>query len=155
MKGHRYGTKTDIWSIGVIAFILLSGYPPFADEDKEVQNELIVKGEYQFDDDCWLLSSDEAKSLITMLLEVDPQDRLSARDALKHPWFKVDRGDLLNHDLTRSRMSIKKNYVDGKFKSAVKKIMAVNVVHRGGFFEKRGDDGPKVPVNYLFRERNG
>ena len=122
MKGHHYGTKTDIWALGVILFILLSGYPPFADEDQEVQKECIKNGSFQFDDDCWLSVSNEAKTLIVALLEVDPQDRLSASDALKHPWFKVDRKHLLERDLTYSKLAIEKNFIDGKFKSAVKKV---------------------------------
>ena len=110
LKGRRYGTKTDIWSLGVVVFILLSGYPPFADEDDEVQKKLIKKGSYRFHDDHWCTVSNEAKYLITVLLDTNPKDRLSASEVLKHPWFKVDRMVLNRNSLEKSRSTIAINF---------------------------------------------
>eukprot|EP00191_Tetraselmis_sp_GSL018_P015273 CAMPEP_0177589292 /NCGR_PEP_ID=MMETSP0419_2-20121207/6719_1 /TAXON_ID=582737 /ORGANISM="Tetraselmis sp., Strain GSL018" /LENGTH=250 /DNA_ID=CAMNT_0019079623 /DNA_START=700 /DNA_END=1453 /DNA_ORIENTATION=- len=85
-----YGLKSDIWACGVILYMLLGGYPPFM-EDKPSTNcsqlfKKILNGEFTFRDPVWELISQEAKDLITKLLTVDPERRLSADEALKHQW---------------------------------------------------------------------
>lgn len=73
-----YTNKWDIWSAGVILYIMLSGYPPFASEDDSETIELIHKGEIEFDDEAWGTISDEAKDLISQMLQPE-SDRLSAK----------------------------------------------------------------------------
>lgn len=87
----RYGTKADMWSCGVILYMLLAGYPPFALDDMARVMELfdeIATASYNFDDPVWELVSDEAKDLVKELLTVNPAKRLSAKEALRHPWVK-------------------------------------------------------------------
>ena len=83
-----YTEKCDIWSIGVILFILLSGRPPFGGEsDKEIL-ESVKQGIFSFTGAEWKNVSEEAKSLIKQMLSYDPSQRINAQDALKHPWIK-------------------------------------------------------------------
>ncbi|WVN89881.1 uncharacterized protein L203_105111 [Cryptococcus depauperatus CBS 7841] len=79
------GVETDIWSLGIILYILLCGGLPFDDDDERVMKELIQKGKYQEPD--WL--SEEAKDLIRGMLMHDPAQRLSIENILTHPWFKL------------------------------------------------------------------
>lgn len=81
-----YNNLCDMWSAGVILYVLLSGYPPFyGDNDKEIL-DAVMDGHYDFDDEVWEEVSDEAKDLIKSLLcPIDK--RFSGKDALNHPWL--------------------------------------------------------------------
>ena len=91
---HRnYTEKCDLWSIGVILYILLSGIPPFyAKTDEEILKKIIV-GNFEFKDPVWNTVSLEAKDLIFKLLNIDPAERISAKEALEHIWFQVANKD--------------------------------------------------------------
>jgi len=102
LNATPYGTKSDMWSVGVIFYILLAGYAPFVDND---QNELfrkITNAEYEFHKDSFHQISNDAKNLISSLLQIDPKKRISALDALKHKWVQCDDKTLLKHDLIAS-----------------------------------------------------
>ncbi|KAF5829297.1 kinase-like domain-containing protein [Dunaliella salina] len=86
----EYSPAVDMWSIGVILFILLSGYSPFDDDNDAVLFEKIKKGNYDADDPIWEHISIGAKDAVARLLTVDTRKRLSAAQALAHPW--IDRG---------------------------------------------------------------
>ncbi|BFZ02148.1 hypothetical protein BsWGS_05187 [Bradybaena similaris] len=86
LKGDRYFKSCDMWSIGVIAYILLCGYEPFYDENEMAMFKKILKGEYTFESPWWDDVSDNAKDLVRKLLVVDPKKRLTAGAALKHVW---------------------------------------------------------------------
>ena len=87
LKKH-YDEKCDIWSCGVIMYILLSGRPPFAgDNDREIMDK-VAKGKYDLETNPFDKLSNSAKDLIKKLLIMDPKKRISAQDALNHPWFK-------------------------------------------------------------------
>lgn len=83
-----YGKEVDMWSIGVILYILLCGFPPFYDEDNSVLFNAIRKGEFDYPSPYWDSVSDEAKDLVNKLLVVNPADRLTAQQTLNHPWLK-------------------------------------------------------------------
>jgi calcium-dependent protein kinase len=88
-----YDERCDIWAIGVITFLLLSGEPPFGGcggpEPLLTVRSNILAGQYSFDpDEIWSLVSDKAKDCVKALLMVDPKSRPTAREAQKHPWFK-------------------------------------------------------------------
>ena len=82
-----YGLKADMWSVGVIVYTILAGYQPFQDEDDSRQLRAILAGKFAFHDSHWCFISDEAKDFVLQLLEVDPSERFSAQEALRHPWL--------------------------------------------------------------------
>ncbi|EDQ84383.1 uncharacterized protein MONBRDRAFT_39303 [Monosiga brevicollis MX1] len=82
-----YGKMCDLWSIGVISFIMLCGYPPFYDESDAVLFEIIMKGRFEFDERYWRDISDDAKDLIRNMLKVDPIKRYDTYQVLEHPWI--------------------------------------------------------------------
>ena len=80
-----------MWSAGVILYIMLSGYPPYDGDTQDEIFEAIIQGGVDFDDEVWERGSDEAKDLLENLLTSE-ENRLSAKQALKHPWFKKSLG---------------------------------------------------------------
>ena len=86
----------DCWSLGVVLFMLLGGYPPFYDEGDDLQEifRKIVNVEFEFHPENWDDVSDEAKDLVRGLLTLDPQRRLSVHAALQHPWMRRRREEL-------------------------------------------------------------
>jgi len=94
-----YTNAVDMWSVGVIIYILLSGYPPFYDESPPKIFKKITEAKYDFDDPVWEEISDLAKDLIRKLLVKDPAQRLSAKKCLKHPWIA---GQAVNTDVKGS-----------------------------------------------------
>lgn len=83
----NYNSKCDIWSAGVITYILLSGMPPFnGSSDTEIMKK-VRSGHFNFDDKCWATISDNAKDFISKLLTYKPEDRPTADSALRHPWI--------------------------------------------------------------------
>nr|XP_017251361.1 PREDICTED: calcium-dependent protein kinase 20-like isoform X2 [Daucus carota subsp. sativus] len=85
-----YGQPCDIWSAGVIIYILLSGVPPFWDETEQGIFEQVLKGELDFVSEPWPSISEGAKDLVRKMLVRDPSKRLTAHEVLCHPWVKVD-----------------------------------------------------------------
>jgi len=126
LEGVPYGTQADMWSLGVIAFILLGGYPPFIEENQRDLFRKIRKGQYEFHEEYWGGVSDEAKDLITSLLSVNPETRFSAQDALNHSWIKSDDTYLEGKDLGVNLAQFKRFNAKRKFKSAVKAVIVVN-----------------------------
>ena len=83
----NYGSKCDIWSCGVICYILLSGMPPFnGQSDQEIMKK-VRAGAFTFDDKAWNNISDKCKDFITKLLTYKQEDRPSAEAAIQHPWI--------------------------------------------------------------------
>lgn len=84
----NYNQKCDIWSAGIIMYILLCGYPPFNGSSDEKIIEKIQRGKFIFPAEEWENVSAEAKHLIKVMLTKDPKKRPNATELLKHPWFR-------------------------------------------------------------------
>ncbi|XP_065160792.1 calcium/calmodulin-dependent protein kinase type II alpha chain isoform X3 [Atheta coriaria] len=87
LKKEPYGKPVDIWACGVILYILLVGYPPFWDEDQHRLYAQIKAGAYDYPSPEWDTVTPEAKNLINQMLTVNPGKRITAAEALKHPWI--------------------------------------------------------------------
>ncbi|XP_070926584.1 calcium/calmodulin-dependent protein kinase type 1D isoform X2 [Macaca nemestrina] len=112
-----YSKAVDCWSIGVIAYILLCGYPPFYDENDSKLFEQILKAEYEFDSPYWDDISDSAKDFIRNLMEKDPNKRYTCEQAARHPWIAGDTA--LNKNIHESvSAQIRKNFAKSKWRQA-------------------------------------
>ncbi|XP_037128470.1 calcium/calmodulin-dependent protein kinase type II subunit gamma isoform X8 [Syngnathus acus] len=86
LRKDPYSKPVDIWACGVILYILLVGYPPFWDEDQHKLYQQIKAGAYDFPSPEWDTVTPEAKNLINQMLTINPAKRITADQALKHPW---------------------------------------------------------------------
>ncbi|KAK8604939.1 hypothetical protein V6N13_082402 [Hibiscus sabdariffa] len=87
---RKYEPEADIWSIGVILYILLSGSPPFWAESENGIFNSILRGHIDFNSDPWPEISTQAKDVVSKMLNSDPKKRLTASQVLSHPWIKED-----------------------------------------------------------------
>ncbi|KAI3424232.1 hypothetical protein D9Q98_009588 [Chlorella vulgaris] len=100
----RYGPACDLWSAGVVLFLLLSGVPPFSNPSEPRLMRAIVGGKYSFDDPAWEEVSNEAKELVSQLLVVDPSKRLTCEQVLAHPWMIAAPGGEAELQQARTRL---------------------------------------------------
>jgi calcium-dependent protein kinase len=116
---EKYDEKCDIWSCGVIMYILLCGYPPF---NGETDNEILAKiksGKFSFPEEEWKGLSNECKELIQCMLEFDPKKRYSAQQCLAHPWLTERNKKGLDNNLTkRALTNMKKFHAERKLQQA-------------------------------------
>ena len=102
IHGKAYGTEVDCWSLGVILFILLCGYPPFPGENHAEILRRVAVADYNFNSPYWENVTAEAKDLVSKLLQPEPELRLTAQGVMEHPWMKMEDIDLpFNHDKQR------------------------------------------------------
>ena len=116
-----YDNKVDMWSAGVVLYVLLGGYPPFYDENEPRLFQKIANGIYDFDDDVWEVVSEDAKDLIRGLLTVNPAKRLDATQALQHKWVKTENA--VNNSLLATQKNMAKTYRK-RLKAAVHAVLA-------------------------------
>jgi len=89
LMAEGYGPEVDLWSIGVITYILLCGFPPFYSDSVPEVFDQIMKGQYDYPPEYWDEISKEGKDFIDHLLVVDVKKRLNAKQALEHPWLNA------------------------------------------------------------------
>mmetsp|Transcript_22886 Transcript_22886/g.47475 ORF Transcript_22886/g.47475 Transcript_22886/m.47475 type:complete len:520 (-) Transcript_22886:80-1639(-) len=130
LKGDKYGLSVDMWSIGVITYILLGGYPPFHDDNQAVLYRKIKEGNFDFHPEYWDPVSKEAKNLIKSMLTVNVKDRLTAKNALDDPWINMSDVELQSHDLNGTLDEIKKFNARRKLKGTIKAVMAMTKMKR-------------------------
>nr|ASL69961.1 calcium-dependent protein kinase [Hordeum vulgare] len=121
---RSYGPEVDIWSAGVILYILLCGVPPFWAETEQGVARSILRGALDLDREPWPRISDSAKSLVRQMLHMDPRKRLTARQVLAHPWLQdakkapnVPLGDVV-------RARLKQFSVMNRFKKKAMRVIA-------------------------------
>lgn len=121
-----YGKPVDMWALGVLTYILLGGYAPFSHNNRMKLFGLIRKGQYQFDPQYWAHVSEEAKDLIRGMLERDPGKRLTATQALQHPWVTQKDYILQQRDLESSKQELRRFNARRKFRASYQAIVAAN-----------------------------
>uniref|UniRef100_A0A1I7TQB5 Protein kinase domain-containing protein n=1 Tax=Caenorhabditis tropicalis TaxID=1561998 RepID=A0A1I7TQB5_9PELO len=124
LQQKPYGKAVDVWSIGVIAYILLCGYPPFYDESDANLFAQIIKGEYEFDAPYWDQISDSAKDFISHLMCCDPEARFTCQTALAHPW--ISGNTAYTHDIHGTvAVHLKKSLAKRNWKKAYNAAAAI------------------------------
>lgn len=124
-----YGKAVDVWSIGVISYILLCGYPPFYDENDANLFAQILKGDFEFDSPYWDEISDSAKDFIRQLMCVDVEKRYTCRQALQHPWISGNAASNKNIHGTVSEQ-LKKNFAKSRWKQAYHAATVIGAMKR-------------------------
>lgn len=124
-----YGKAVDVWSIGVICFILLCGYPPFYDENDANLFAQILKGEFEFDSPYWDDISESAKDFIRMLMCVDVDRRYTCKQALTHPWTSGNAASNKDIHGTVSEQ-LKKNFAKSRWRQLMHAIAMVHKMQR-------------------------
>jgi serine/threonine protein kinase len=128
------GRTVDMWSLGVITYILLGGYPPFADKDTKNMYRKICTAQFQFHKKYWNQVSDLAKDFISKLLVVEPTERLTAEQALEHPWFSSNESFMSVENLTDNLEKLRVFNLKRKVRAAVYAVIATNKLTSLGFF---------------------
>lgn len=106
LKDTGYDTRADMWSVGVVVYILLGGYAPF-EGPVDLLAQAIISGEYEFHEKYWDEISTDAKDMISNLLQVDPEIRLTADDALQCPYMILEDEALNTKDLSGAQRALK------------------------------------------------
>ncbi|KAJ8540828.1 hypothetical protein K7X08_001644 [Anisodus acutangulus] len=124
---RKYGKEIDVWSAGVILYILLSGFPPFwADTEKGIFEE-ILKGQLDFESSPWPSISASAKDLVRKMLTMDPRKRITADGVLEHPWLKKD-GEASDKPIDSAvLLRLKQFRAMNKMKKLALKVIAENL----------------------------
>lgn len=128
LEGHPYGKAVDIWSIGVITYILLCGYPPFHDDNHNALFKKIKRGKFQYDSPYWDHVSDDAKDLINKMLVTNPAERWTAAQLLEHKW--VTGKEIATVQLTSALEELRRFNARRKFKAAIRTVQATNALSK-------------------------
>ena len=148
IKG-KYDEECDLWSIGVIMYIMLVGAPPFNGEEEDDILRSVASGKYDTTCAAYTALSDNAKNLMTRLLTYNPAQRITAEEALSHPWFKttefanIYRVNTINPDLARNMMTNLEYY---KSDNIIKCAVLAYLVHQNT------NSKECINASYLFNE---
>uniref|UniRef100_A0A3P9LTU5 Calcium/calmodulin-dependent protein kinase IGa n=1 Tax=Oryzias latipes TaxID=8090 RepID=A0A3P9LTU5_ORYLA len=124
-----YSKAVDCWSIGVIAYILLCGYPPFFEENETRLFSKIMRAEYAFHSPFWDDISESAKDFVRNMMEKNPLKRFTTEQALRHPWIAADTAkDLDIYPSVCEQME--KNFAKSRWKQAINAATAINHMKR-------------------------
>lgn len=126
----RYFEKCDVWSVGVNLYILLCGYAPFEGKDDDSIIRKILLGRFTFPDEEWSGISDEAKDLISQMLRLDPEQRISAHDALSHPWLRTVSRTLLTASAPNLLKNLKNFQAGVKLREAALSFITTQLVSK-------------------------
>ncbi|KAL7087916.1 hypothetical protein ACP275_13G097500 [Erythranthe tilingii] len=123
---RKYGKEVDIWSAGVMLYILLSGVPPFWAETERGIFDAVLKGHVDFESEPWPSISDSAKDIVSKMLTQDPKKRITAAEVLEHPWIKG--GEASDKPIDSAVLSRMKQFrAMNKLKKLALKVIAENL----------------------------
>jgi serine/threonine protein kinase len=144
---NGYGPEVDLWSLGVVLYIMLCGFPPFYDDSTAVLFKQIRKGEYSFPSPYWDDVSDEAKDIVSKVLVVEPSVRFTAQQCLDHPWItsQSEKTSKKLHSGHRAFLLIRKlpifNNIDPACLQQVTALLRLVKVERGKAVIQAGEVG--------------
>ena len=128
---EKYDEKCDIWSCGVIMYILLCGYPPFNAETDDLILEKIKIGKFSFPPEEWDSVSPSAKDLVSKMLEFTPSKRLSASEALEHKWLVSNNNQVVDKKLSiKCLKNMKKFHAERKLEQAALTYIVNNLLSK-------------------------
>ena len=126
----KYGKECDMWSLGVILYMFIVGHAPFDGRSNRDIMEKIKKGKYLKNEKRWKKASNEVKDLINKLLVLEPEKRLTAFEALKHPWFKVSNSNILYNNISKEEvLNCISNLLNYSIKSKFEELVLAYIVH--------------------------
>ncbi|KAG7513879.1 calcium/calmodulin-dependent protein kinase type IV [Solea senegalensis] len=148
LRGNAYGPEVDMWSVGVILYILLCGFEPFFDpRGDQYMYTRILNCDYEFVSPWWDDVSLNAKDLVSKLIVLDPLKRLSVREALQHPWV-LGKAARFSHMDTAQR-KLQEFNARRKLKAAMKAVVATSRMHEGS---RRRTDSCEIPGSGASRQ---
>ena len=126
----KYNNECDLWSAGVILYMFIVGHAPFdGKNDREIM-EKVKKGNFLKNEERWIKASNEVKDLINKLLIYEPEKRLTAFQALKHPWFKVTNSNMLYNNISKEEvLKCIQNLLNYKVNSKFEELVLAYIVH--------------------------
>lgn len=135
-----YSLEVDMWSAGVILYILLCGFPPFFAEDDDELYDSIIEGKFKFLKPWWDEISDSAKDLVTHLLCTDPEMRYTPKQVFEHPWMQ---GEASEKPLEAAQEELRKFNAKRRWKSAILTVVAANKIKTMMDMKKLREAKPK------------
>ncbi|KAL3065339.1 hypothetical protein OYC64_015504 [Pagothenia borchgrevinki] len=159
LKKQGYDAACDIWSMGIMLYTMIAGFSPFASSSEDSAEEILAQigcGKFIITGGNWELVSDSAKDIVIKMLHVDPHQRLTAPQVLRHPWI-VDRGQLSDKALSRQDALTVKGALSATY-SALKRCAPAPVlepVQSSSLAQRRGRkklESPKVNADLKERE---
>jgi len=142
LHGEKYDLKVDVWSFGVITYILLCGFPPFYHPNNAELFRQIKRGKYEFPSPYWDNVSQDAKDFIKFMLVTNPIERPMIHDVLQHKWLLSDS----DSDLTANLVKLKEYNATRKFKNAINGIKALTRMRRSLASSNVEEENPQPNV---------
>ena len=131
ISSKKYGSKADIWSLGVVTYFLLSGDPPFDGDDKNELFGAIKSAKYSYDSKIWSYISDDWKDFINNCLRKEAKKRSSAEDLLNHPWIVDTPQNKIDEELAKETMeNLEKYSISNKFQQGVVNYLTYTAIHK-------------------------
>lgn len=150
---RKYNEKCDIWSCGVILYIMLVGFPPFSGSTTSELLDNVGKGKFSMKSLCWNNVSEPAKDLLKKMLEFEPNKRISAQEAIEHPWIiNIKQKQITNIDKDYFS-SVLKNIKDFNAKEKLQQATIAYIVHF--IYNSQEIEGLKKVFKYLDKNGDG
>jgi len=141
-----YDQMSDMWSVGCIVYLLLSGNLPFMGRTQKELFRKIVIGKYVFDDECWSDVSEDARDLVSKMLVTDPDNRIGAREALRHRWLQTDNSRLSINKLLGTSQRLKTFNARMKLRSAMLAVDWLSSLKKTSFIVRDPDSLEKLQI---------